>query len=713
MTNSSFDNSAALDAVHSLYELSLSRKSLNDQLTECLKLLVALPWLSTKHRGCLYLTNSNTRTLSLVASVGIDAILKAQYEQISYDECAGSEVIETGKISFIDSKDSDNNCPGHCSDNNHAIPLKYESTVLGVLTIQISNSREIAPHLQEFLLRAANIIGKLIHRHKGDQRNQQLSAIIHETPKFILECDLDGKMLYGNPALEKLLRQHCVDLENAIPQLHNEIVKTCFNTDTNNVADRNVKGRVISWFYHPVPPQGRIHLYGEDITDRRRAEHQLVHNAMHDFLTGLPNEAILTDRILSSMSVLKRNDNYRFALLLLNLDHFKTITESLGYSAGDKVLKKIANRIVRTTGEETTVSRTGGDEFVILIENIKNTDAATSLAKAIQKNVQLPMDLGSHRISVSASVGIVIGASDYTHPEELLKNAAAAVQQGKAKGQGACVLFDEQMHQSAIIKMRTKAELSNAISNGEITLFYQPVFSLKNLRLRGFEALARWNHPTRGLVGPQDFIPLAEETGLIVPLGDYVLKTACNQLQTWRKKRFPLAWVSVNLSTHQFGLSDLVPRITRMILKSGIDPHYLTIEITEGTAAASPKRAVKMMQELKETGIKISLDDFGTGYSSMSYLKHFPIDAIKIDRSFITDLPDNQDDAAIATTITKMSHSLGLKVIAEGIENERQALFLRSLGCDEVQGFLYAKPMPAEQATNLLKESNRRVSSVK
>jgi EAL domain-containing protein (putative c-di-GMP-specific phosphodiesterase class I) len=293
---------------------------------------------------------------------------------------------------------------------------------------------------------------------------------------------------------------------------------------------------------------------------------------------------------------------------------------------------------------------------------------------------------------------------EYATPEDILRDADTAMYRAKAEGRGRFEVFDITMRSTAVARMQVQSDLREAIENGDLMVHYQPVLALRDLRIRGFEALVRWQHPTRGMVAPPEFINVAEETGLIIPLGELVLRSVCKLLRKWKDARLPLAWVAVNLSAHQFEVRDLVQGILSTIDDIGAPAERVQFEITEGTAAANPERAVIMLQELRERGIKVALDDFGTGYSSMAYLKRFPIDALKLDRSFVKDLPESHDDAAIATSIIAMAQSLGLKTVAEGVENERQAMFLKSHGCDEVQGFLYARPMCEDDATALLKK---------
>jgi diguanylate cyclase (GGDEF)-like protein len=401
--------------------------------------------------------------------------------------------------------------------------------------------------------------------------------------------------------------------------------------------------------------------------------------------------------------LIKKREDYSFALLIINLDSFKLIIESLGYGEAESVIKSIARKLTKWEKGVNIAARLGGDEFAVIIEDISNAAKAVEYAKGLKRLITRPIMVRTHNITLTVSIGIAIGNADIRNPEELLQNASVAIYRAKRNGKNRIEIFDQQMHQKALAKLRVHDDLNNAITSGELIVYYQPVFSLKDMRLKGFEALARWNHPVKGLLGPGHFIKIAEETGLIHALDTYILGSVCRQLAAWKINKMPLAWVSVNISAYQFKQDSLVKDIITLITEAGADPRRLVVEITEGTAAESPGRAFRMMQELKEHGIRIALDDFGTGYSSMSYLKKFSIDSLKLDKSFIDGLPENQEDAAIATTIINMAKSLGMKVIAEGVENERQAMFLRSRECDEVQGFLYGKPMPAKKATQLLK----------
>jgi diguanylate cyclase (GGDEF)-like protein len=492
-----------------------------------------------------------------------------------------------------------------------------------------------------------------------------------------------------------------------LPPNHIEYVRSVIRLHTSESANCDVGNSTFNWTYHYVAESDRVFLYGIDISEQKRIETQLVHDAMHDELTDLPNRTHLLSILKSEISVIKRRDDYAFALLLIDLDRFKTVIESLGFQAGNDVLREIGIRLRAWRGHDKVVARLGGDEFAIILEDVGSISRVVEMATSINQLISAPFRVNNNSISLTVSIGIAMGNALSQTPEGLLHNASAAVYRAKRQGANQTEVFDKEMHLNALARLQIHNELRDAISAGDLVVYYQPVLGLNDLRVRGFEALARWQHPEKGLLGPGAFIPIAEETGLISELGAHVIRTVCKQLAEWKAAHFPLAWVSVNLSAHQFQNEHLVADIMRNIVEAGADPSRLFIEITEGTAAEHPERAFEMMSKLREHGIRIALDDFGTGYSSMSYLKRFPIDTLKLDRSFIKGLPESQDDAAIATTVINMARSLGMKVVAEGVEDERQAMFLRLQQCDEVQGFLYGKPMPVRNATLLLKAGAR------
>ncbi len=432
-----------------------------------------------------------------------------------------------------------------------------------------------------------------------------------------------------------------------------------------------------------------------------------------DALTGLPNRLLFMDRLERAVKNAGRTKDYLFAVFFLDLDRFKVINDSLGHVMGDQLLIATARRLescLRSTdavarlSEGHTVARLGGDEFTILLDHIKHIADATRVADRLQKELALPFNLNGQEVFTTASIGIAVSATGYVRPEELLRDADTAMYRAKALGKARYELFDPAMRDVAVASLRLETDLRKAIERQEFQNFYQPIVSLATGRIVGFEALVRWQHPERGLVLPGDFILAAEESGMIVSIGQWVLREACRQMRAWQAQ-FPITapWIiSVNLSTKQFKQPDLVQQIEDILRETGLESDSLKLEITESLIMDSVDSATAMLSQLKALGIQLSMDDFGTGYSSLSYLHQFPMDTLKVDRSFVSRMATNGQGKDIAHTIVILAHQLGLDVVAEGVETAEQLDQLRSLGCEYAQGYYFSRPIDAEKAEALI-----------
>jgi len=418
-------------------------------------------------------------------------------------------------------------------------------------------------------------------------------------------------------------------------------------------------------------------------------------NAYLDTLTGLPNRILLNDRLAFQINHARRKKQM-MAILLLDLNRFKLINDTLGYAAGDTLLQIVATRLKSCIREIDTVFRLGDDEFALILEEIAQQQDAARVAKRILSICSLPFQLADKEIYISISIGISIYPLDGETVEDILKSAEAAMQRAKELGINNYQHYKPSMNARAFEQLTLEHNLRKALRENEIVVYYQPVINLSTGNISGSEALVRWNHPELGMIQPGQFIPLAEETGLILPLGEYVLRTACEQNRIWQHKYCISLTIAVNLSSRQFQQQDLVSSINNAIKSSNLSPEYLDLEITESLGMKNPELTLRTLNELKAMGIKISIDDFGTGYSSLSYLKKFPIDTIKIDRSFVSDIHTDPNDAAIVLAVIALAHSLDLKVIAEGVELKEQAAYLLEHNCDRVQGFLYSQPICAK-----------------
>ncbi|MDV2994257.1 MAG: hypothetical protein N4J56_003911 [Chroococcidiopsis sp. SAG 2025] len=446
-----------------------------------------------------------------------------------------------------------------------------------------------------------------------------------------------------------------------------------------------------------------------DITDRHRAEAQLSHDALHDRLTGLSNRILFQERLEYVLQLAKRHNIFSFAVLFVDLDRFKTINDSLGHLVGDRLLIGIAQRLKACIRSSDTLARLGGDEFAILIEDVDNKGDIIHLVERIQQEFKLPFHLSEQEIYANASIGVLIDTANYDCAEDLLRDADIAMYRAKERGRGCYEIFDITMRDRAVAMLHLETDLRKAIINQEFQLHYQPIVALHNNQITGFEALVRWQHPEKGLIPPIEFIGVAEETGLILPLGMWVLQEACTQMRAWHEEfpSHPPLSVSVNISGKQFAQVDLVEKIRQILAETRFDPHSLKLEITESTIVEDLASAKAKLIQLQELGIQVSIDDFGTGYSSLSYLSRFPINFLKIDRSFIQDIDTSSERLEIIRAIVSLADSLKIDVVAEGVETASQLAQLCSLqptsGQEHfAQGYLFSKPLNRDAAKNLI-----------
>jgi diguanylate cyclase (GGDEF)-like protein/PAS domain S-box-containing protein len=435
-----------------------------------------------------------------------------------------------------------------------------------------------------------------------------------------------------------------------------------------------------------------------DISERKASEQRIHRLAYYDALTHLPNRTLFQDRLHSALLHAERQQTW-VVLMFLDLDRFKPINDSLGHAAGDRMLKEMALRLLGCVDEDDTVARMGGDEFTLLLQPRPTQQAALNraihVAEQILASLVKPFVLEGREFFVTASIGVALSPQDGNELSQLMKNADTAMYHAKERGKNNFQFYQADMNASALERLELESDLRHALEQGEFTLYYQPQFSGDGKRLTGAEALLRWRHPRRGLVPPVEFIPVLEELGLVVEVGEWVLKEACRQLREWHVARVRVPKVSVNISARQFSDGQLGTRIAGILQEIGLPPACLELELTESILMREVSEAMQILAGLKRLGLSIAVDDFGTGYSSLNYLKQFPIDVLKIDRTFVDGLPSGEQDAQIARAIIAMAHSLNLSVIAEGVETHEQLEFLREHGCDEVQGYLFGRPMPA------------------
>jgi diguanylate cyclase (GGDEF)-like protein/PAS domain S-box-containing protein len=548
-----------------------------------------------------------------------------------------------------------------------------------------------------------------------------LNSIVNTAADGIIVIDDSGMLEFVNAAVERMFGWKPLELigrniDCLMPARHRNCHQTLIaDIDGRNRAlaggvGREVKARRKNGSVFPIELtfgamriDGRVKYAGimRDVTERKCAEERIRHLAHYDELTGLPNRALFSQLLEQALSESKFAQK-QVAVLFIDLDRFKLINDTLSHESGDAVLQQVAKRLTEALPRRDTVARFGGDEFVVLMRDCKIPADAAETAQKLLTALALPLLVEGQEYHLTASIGISAFPGDGENAQTILKNSDIAMYRAKEHGKNNYQFYSAQMNLHSFERLVLERFLRHALEQDEFQVYYQPKIDLVTGCVTGMEALLRWIHPGMGMISPTKFIPLAEETGLIVPIGAWVLRAACAQNRAWEQEGLPPLRVAVNLSARQFAQDDLHATIVTVLEETGLAPELLELEITESVTMDNPEHAAALLKSLKALGIRLAIDDFGTGYSSLSYLKRFPIDNVKIDRSFIKDIPDDEDDVAITQAVIAMAHSLRLKVIAEGVESEQHVAFLREHGCDEAQGYLFGAPMPAHEFRELM-----------
>jgi len=564
------------------------------------------------------------------------------------------------------------------------------------------------------IIAIALVAALLDRRAKGELGAQQmvLDTALENMSQGLCMFDADGKIILFNERYAAMLRRTDIALtgRRLVDILRDEQAKGQWQGDADEffarlVADAregrtttdvvNRFGRSIRVVNQPMHGGGWVATF-EDITEWLEAQAKISHMARHDALTSLPNRVLFHEQLEQGLR--RTRSGEQLAVLCLDLDHFKDINDSLGHPIGDALLKEVGRRLTAVVDESDTVARLGGDEFAVVQIGRSEETAARSLARRLVEVISAPYEIDDHQIVIGVSIGISLSPQDGSDPDELLKNADLALYRAKADGRGTYRFFETGMDARAQARRLLEMDLRAALQRGEFEPYYQPIRDVISGRVVAFEALLRWNHPHRGLIAPIDFIPLAEETGLIVQLGEFVLRSACVDAASWPDD----VDLAVNLSPVQFKNPNLIASVTEALAASGLDARRLELEITESVLLQNSEATLTTLHELRGMGVRISLDDFGTGYSSLSYLRSFPFDKIKIDRSFVSELATREDSMAIIRAVTGLGRSLGIVTTAEGVENDAQLELLRREGCNQAQGYLFSKPRPASDVTIML-----------
>ena len=576
-------------------------------------------------------------------------------------------------------------------------------------------------------------------RRQLAERDQLFQLISENAADMIALVDSEGRRLYNSPAYEKVLGYSPEDLKatSSIDQVHPDdrprVLKAAEKARLTGQGERveyRIRHKDGSWrtlestacvIRNAKGETDKLVIVNRDITERKRAEEMLMHNAFHDGLTGLPNRALFMDRLQHALTLSKRRTHYKFAVLLIDVDEFKIINDSLGHTAGDELLIQVGQRLKdsvrradmvsrpRTSEvsdnvtDDDTFARLGGDEFAILLDDILDPVGAVRVAERVQADLAAPFVVNEEEIVISASIGIASSTTPHNRAEDLMRDADIAMYRAKRAGKARCEVSDPAMHDSAMKRLRLETDLRKALDQGEFRVYYQPIVSLQSGNITGFEALMRWQRPD-GIVSPAEFIVVAEEIGLIIPMNRHLLRESCQRLRSWQAE-FPYCpplSMSVNMTSKEFAQPDLVSEIRKSLEQTGVDPGCLQLEITETIAMGDAEKSGHVLSQLKALGVRLSIDDFGTGYSSLSRLRRIPVDILKIDRAFITCMDSDPESLEIVRIIIMLASNLGLKVVAEGAETEEHITLLKQLNCEMAQGYFFSRPGDGQAMSKLL-----------
>jgi diguanylate cyclase (GGDEF)-like protein/PAS domain S-box-containing protein len=647
-------------------------------------------------------------------------------------------VLASGNPAWIMDVNLDDNFPRAKQAENTGIkagfgfPVRSGSEVTAVLEFFATEALEPNDQLLATMDSIGTQLGRVIERRRWEKAlmasEQQYRLLFERNQAGVFRTTVDGYVLACNTALARMLGLSSPEellASSALQYYCDPKERDRFLTqlrEDGSIANFELRLRrpdgTEFWILENanlLPAKNGVDSVIEgtmvDITERKRAEELARHMAYHDYLTGLPNRALFDDRLSVALAQAKRHDD-GLALMSLDLDRFKLFNDTLGHAAGDTVIKAVAMRLTKVLRGGDTVARVGGDEFLLLLTSVDDAESGAKIAQKVLRIFDRPFKVEGLELHGTASIGISLFPHDGDDGETLMRNADAAMYRAKETGRNNYQLYAPVMNVRAAERLTLENDMRLALKRREFEIYYQPQVNIDTGRIVGCEALVRWNHPSRRMLGPNEFIPLAEETGLIVHLGEWVLRNACRQVHRWQERGLPDVRLAVNISMRQFQRREFVDTVREILIETGFEPGLLELEITESIAMQDEEQTISTLRRLRDLGVRISIDDFGTGYSSLKYLKDMPIDALKIDQSFVRDLTTNGNDAAIAINIIAIAHSLQLSVIAEGVETGEQLAFLKAKRCDEFQGYLCKKPMPAASFAKLLSHQTTDSSSV-
>ncbi len=602
--------------------------------------------------------------------------------------------------------------------SDYLLPLLIDDSVQLSSAQLMSGYVWLAISAVSIYLARSRLLGflRINERARHDQDSQRLrlaAAVFDSTLEGVLVTDASGAIVHVNRAFMEITgyeKGEVLGLSPSTfksgrhgPDFYERMYKTILSAGqwSGEIWNRRKSGEIYpQWqsIRSIKDDRGAItHFVAvfSDISSIKHSERELAHLAHYDALTGLPNRLLFTDRAEQAQTHARRSQQH-LALLVIDLDHFKHINDSLGHNVGDEVLKAVSERLASLLEKGVTLARLGGDEFAVLIENSQQAIQAAELAQALLDGLREPLIFNEQPLFLTASIGISLFPNDALSAEQLLRNADAALFQAKNQGRESYALYTDELTAHAQRRVELTGELRRAIVQNELRVFYQPIHNLQTRRIEGVEALVRWQHPQRGMVSPGEFIPIAEQSGLIADIDNWVLTEACRQMRQWLKSGISVSFVAVNISSRLFSRGDLDRRVAQVLTETGLASEYLELEVTESAVMDDPEQALEQMHRLRELGLKLAIDDFGTGYSSLLRLKRMPVQKLKIDQGFVAGLPEDDDDIAIVRAIIALAQAMGMRVLAEGVEKADQANFLLQNNCELGQGYWFARPMPAE-----------------
>ena len=713
-------------ALNSILHVSLENISLKEQLERALDILLSLSWLTIRSTGGVFLVDKKSDTLLLTVEHGLNPALLTLCAKVPFGRCLCGRAAETKEIQYAACLDKRHEIryDGIQPHGHYNIPIVSQNKVLGVIVLYLTHGHEKDEREIMFLGSVASTFALLIERKQLEETLLLSAAVFENTTEGVIITDTDEKIISTNKAVfditgyknDEIIQKPISILksERHDEDFYLEIQKTVAKTGSwqGEVWNRRKNKEIYpQWLNISVvkDAKGDVSNYAwvfSDISAIKESQQKLDHLAHHDPLTGLPNRLLLDARMTQSLSRARRNKN-KIAVMFLDLDHFKNVNDTLGHPVGDLLLQEVSSRLLSCVREEDTVCRQGRDEFIVILEELHDSHFASDVAQKIILSLAEKYYLQGHEVFVTCSIGISLFPDDSEDMTTLFKNADSALYRAKEQGRNTYQYYTDELTNNAMQRMHMENGLRNAIGRNELILYYQPQVDLYSGKIVGVEALVRWQHPKEGLLQADEFIPLAEETGLIVRIGEWVLRTACKCLKSWIDKGLPKLKMSVNISAVEFNQKNFSETVAKILTEIGLLGEYLELELTERIVMRDAQSSINIMRELKKIGVSFSIDDFGTGYSSLSYLKRFPIDKIKIDKSFISNITTDSEDAAISQAVISMSHSMHLKTVAEGVETLEQQEFLRSRQCDEIQGYYFSYPLPDSKMQELLDNGSK------